>query len=220
MSYSLTTVFPLQRLHKPVPSNASGKWKLIMNKDSSFVWSSETYWRLTKHRRKLRKSRGNMEVTLQICGTSTRGLIPLVTGQAHYRSNLTLTYTYLPAYFGLYLAHSQNCNRRLLASWCMFACLSVCLCVRLSMCPSVCVSVCLCVCLSVYLSVRMEQLGSQSMDFHEIWYLSICRKSVEEIQISLKSDKDSGYSAPIRMYIYDTILLNSSSNERYLRKNL
>jgi hypothetical protein len=31
------------------------------------------------------------------------------------------------------------------------------------------------------LSVRIEQLGSNWMDFHEILYLSIFRKSVEEI---------------------------------------
>ena len=31
------------------------------------------------------------------------------------------------------------------------------------------------------------------MDFREIWYLSIFRKSVEKIQVSLKSDKDKGY---------------------------
>jgi hypothetical protein len=35
-------------------------------------------------------------------------------------------------------------------------------------------------CLSVRLSVRMEQLGSHFNDFHEIWYLSIFRKSVVE----------------------------------------
>jgi len=45
----------------------------------------------------------------------------------------------------------------------------------------------------VRLSVRMEQLGSHWTDFCEILYLSILRKSVEEIQISLKSDKNKGY---------------------------
>jgi len=35
--------------------------------------------------------------------------------------------------------------------------------------------------------VRMEQLGSHWTDFHETWYLSILRKSVENIQICLKS---------------------------------
>jgi len=35
----------------------------------------------------------------------------------------------------------------------------------------------------------MEQIGSRWKDFHEISYLSIFRKCVEEIQVSLKSDK-------------------------------
>jgi hypothetical protein len=41
-------------------------------------------------------------------------------------------------------------------------------------------------------SARMEQLGSHLTDFHEIWYLSILRKSVE-IRISLKSVKNKCY---------------------------
>jgi len=41
-------------------------------------------------------------------------------------------------------------------------------------------------------SVRMEQLGSHWTDFHEIWHLSVFRKSVEKIQVSLKSDKNKG----------------------------
>ena len=47
--------------------------------------------------------------------------------------------------------------------------------------------------LHVRLSFRVEQLGSQRTDFHEIWYLSIFRQSVEKIQVSLKSDKNAGY---------------------------
>jgi hypothetical protein len=39
-------------------------------------------------------------------------------------------------------------------------------------------------------SVRMEQLGSQWTDFHEILYLSVFRKSVEKNQISLKSNEN------------------------------
>jgi len=42
------------------------------------------------------------------------------------------------------------------------------------------------VCLSVLPSVRMEQLGSHWTDFHEIWYLNICRKYLEIIQVSLQ----------------------------------
>jgi len=46
-------------------------------------------------------------------------------------------------------------------------------------------AVCLCVCLYVLPYVRMEQIGSQRTDFHEIWYWSVFRKSVEKIQVSL-----------------------------------
>jgi hypothetical protein len=42
------------------------------------------------------------------------------------------------------------------------------------------------------MSVRMEQLGSHWTDFHEIWYLSIFRKSVEKIQVSLKMTRTKG----------------------------
>jgi hypothetical protein len=35
----------------------------------------------------------------------------------------------------------------------------------------------------------MEQLGSHWTDFHEIWYLHVFRKSVEESQVLLKSYK-------------------------------
>jgi len=41
-------------------------------------------------------------------------------------------------------------------------------------------------------SVRMEQLGSHWTHFHEIWNLNVFRKSVEKIQVSLKSDKYNG----------------------------
>jgi hypothetical protein len=45
--------------------------------------------------------------------------------------------------------------------------------------------------MSVCLPVCME-LGSQSTDFDETWYLILFRKSVGKIQISLKSDKITG----------------------------
>jgi len=47
--------------------------------------------------------------------------------------------------------------------------------------------------MSVRLSVRTEQLGSNWTDFREISYLNIFRKSVEKIQVSLKSDENNGY---------------------------
>ena len=43
------------------------------------------------------------------------------------------------------------------------------------------------------LCVSMEHSGSHWTDFHEILYLSIFLKSVEKIQILLKSDKNNGY---------------------------
>jgi len=39
----------------------------------------------------------------------------------------------------------------------------------------------------------MEQLDSHWTEFNEIWYLSIYLKSVEKIQILLKTQKNSGY---------------------------
>jgi hypothetical protein len=45
--------------------------------------------------------------------------------------------------------------------------------------------------MSVRLFVRMEQLGSHWTDLYEILYLSICEKSIEKIQVSLKSDKNN-----------------------------
>jgi len=44
---------------------------------------------------------------------------------------------------------------------------------------------------NVCLSVRMEQLGSHWTYFHEIWYLSIFRKSTEKIYVSLKFDENN-----------------------------
>jgi hypothetical protein len=61
---------------------------------------------------------------------------------------------------------SQNCAKRLLDS----SCLSVCL-----------------------LSARMKQLCSHWTDFLEIWYLRKFRKSLYQIEVSLKSDKNNGY---------------------------
>jgi hypothetical protein len=41
-------------------------------------------------------------------------------------------------------------------------------------------------------SVRIEQLGSHWMDFHEHWYLKTYRKSTDNNDVSLKSDKKTG----------------------------
>ena len=63
--------------------------------------------------------------------------------------------------------------------------------------------------LSFRLSVRKEQHGSHWTDFHEIWHLEIFKKSVENIQFSLKCNTNNDYFTRISMDIYD-ISLNSS----------
>ena len=39
----------------------------------------------------------------------------------------------------------------------------------------------------------MEQLGFHWKDFDKIWYLRFFRKSVEKIQVSIKTDKKNLY---------------------------
>ena len=63
--------------------------------------------------------------------------------------------------------------------------------------------------MSVCLSVRVKQVGSHWKDFYDILCSIIFRKSVEIIQVQLKSDKDSEYVTWRRFYIYENISLNS-----------
>ena len=46
--------------------------------------------------------------------------------------------------------------------------------------------------MSVGPSVRKEQHGSQWTEFHEICYLSDFRKTIQKIQVSLKSVNNDG----------------------------
>ena len=75
------------------------------------------------------------------------------------------------------------------------------------------------------LSFHMEQLGSQVAEFHEIWYLSIFRKSVEWIQVSLKSDKNNGYCTWRPMYstfiiiIHLILLIMRNVSDKSCREN-
>jgi hypothetical protein len=61
---------------------------------------------------------------------------------------------------------------------------------------------------SLYLSLntRRTQLPPEGFS----WYLIIFQKSLEIIQVSLKSDKNNGYFTRKPMYIYGNISLNSS----------
>jgi hypothetical protein len=78
-------------------------------------------------------------------------------------------------------------------------------------------------CIYVCPSVRMEQLGCHWTDFHEILYLSIFRKSVEKIQLSLNSGKNDGYFTwrpHTFLIIYFSILLRIKKvSDKICREN-
>ena len=75
--------------------------------------------------------------------------------------------------------------------------------------PLVCPSVRLSVRPAARLSVSMEQLGSHWMDWHEVSYLSSFRKFVDNVPVSLKSDKNNMYFTWRPDFIYDNISRNS-----------
>jgi hypothetical protein len=56
------------------------------------------------------------------------------------------------------------------------------------------------------------------MDFHEISYLSIFRKSVWKIHLLLKASKNNGHFAWRPMYVCDNIFLNSSQKRNISKK--
>jgi len=60
-----------------------------------------------------------------------------------------------------------------------------------------------------------KKLGSSWTDFHEIWYVNILRKIVDNIEVQLKYYKNNGKFTWRRMYIYDNISFSSSYNEKY-----
>jgi hypothetical protein len=75
---------------------------------------------------------------------------------------------------------------------------------------------------SFVLSVRMEQLDSHCTNFDESSYLSIFRKSVAKIQVSLKSDKITGtvqedphiISSPILLRMRDSSYSKTKAVEK------
>ena len=76
---------------------------------------------------------------------------------------------------------------------------------------------------SISLSFVREQRGKAVVnvsDFYEILYLIISRKVIEKIQILLKSAKKKWYFTSRCFYIYDTISLNFSQNDKYFRQKL
>jgi hypothetical protein len=67
----------------------------------------------------------------------------------------------------------------------------------------------------ICLSVRIEQLGSHWTEFHEMWYSSIIRKSVEKIQVSLKSVKS--IVIPSRSVLLERELFQTEAFQRKLK---
>ena len=96
-----------------------------------------------------------------------------------YKMNVYVCRSVIPTGLPLFLRVFAKQRKRLLA-------LSY-----LSVSPSVCPFVWLSIGPPVRLSVCLFFLGFHSTSFHEIWYLSIFRRSAKEIQFSLKSDKKS-----------------------------
>jgi len=82
---------------------------------------------------------------------------------------------------------------------------------------AVCLSVCLSVSLSAWNFSAPTEL-SLPLDFREISYINIFRKSVYKTKISLKSDKNNGYFTRRPIYICDNMSPNSSSDENFSDK--
>ena len=73
--------------------------------------------------------------------------------------------------------------------------------------------------ISVSLSVCTKQLRTHWTESHKIWSSRIYRKSVEKIQVSLKSDTNNGHLVGTYIH-YDNISLNSYGDEKYFRQIL
>ena len=59
----------------------------------------------------------------------------------------------------------------------------------------------------VCLFIWMEQLSPYLKHFHEIWYVSIFKKSTKKIQVSLRSEKNDGHFTWKPIYIFHHISL-------------
>ena len=59
----------------------------------------------------------------------------------------------------------------------------------------------------------MEQLGYHWTDFHEIWYLSIFRKTLEKIHISLKYNKNKCYFTYLAQFFLEWEMFQTKALE-------
>jgi hypothetical protein len=66
----------------------------------------------------------------------------------------------------------------------------------------------------------MEQQCSYWTDFLEILHVVLFEKSVERIQVLLKSDNWTGYFTGRPTYIYDNIMLISFWDEKFFGQKL
>jgi hypothetical protein len=130
---------------------------------------------------------GEYASDINACNLSDR-LMPL--SQITPKNTLIFTNLYFIVCFW---ARSQNCEKQLLASSC------------LPVCPS------------VLPSVHMEQFGFNWKNFCVILYFRIFRKSVQKIQVSLKSDEKKGCHVTTNTH-FDPISLSYSENEKCFRQ--
>jgi len=74
--------------------------------------------------------------------------------------------------------------------------------------------------MTVRLSARMKQLGSHRTNFHEISELRIFLKSVEKIQVPLKSDKNNARFTCRPTHMYGQMSRGSAHSDRCCRHKL
>jgi hypothetical protein len=74
--------------------------------------------------------------------------------------------------------------------------------------------------MSVCPYVETERLGSHWTDFHELWYFSVLLEPIEQIQVLLKSDKNSRYFTWSPICILHDISPSFSQNEKIFRQKL
>jgi hypothetical protein len=65
------------------------------------------------------------------------------------------------------------------------------------------------------MSVRLPLWNNPASTGRTLMKFKLSSKSVEKIDVSLKSDKNNGYFTRRRFHIYDNISLNVSLNEKY-----
>jgi hypothetical protein len=64
----------------------------------------------------------------------------------------------------------------------------------------------------------MEHLGSHGADFHEILYLIVFRKSVEKIQVPLKSDENKRVLYYVKYSLFSTDFFRQATDDNKIRR--